>query len=196
MGYYMFQFLISSLGTAILQEFLSRVQCFNSLQVVQVQLLLFHYQNHLCWFQFLIGSLGTFHNAISLKGRGCFNSLQVVQVPNRVFNFRSGLFMFQFLIGSLGTISAVYVLSNGNSFNSLQVVQVLFQMKQIKSLKVVSIPYRQSRYLMFVERQEIGFEFQFLIGSLGTLKRRSKKYDWLSFNSLQVVQVRFSFSSS
>ena len=102
------------------------------------------------------------------------------------------------------------------SFNSLQVVQVRRQDSFFIFVRMVSIPYRQSRYLQFCFHYFFIREFQFLIGSLGTYVSAVKleelwEFQFLigslgtggniaanthpfpGFNSLQVVQVRFMY---
>ena len=97
-------------------------------------------------------------------------------------------------------------------FNSLQVVQVPQTNQESGTFRLVSIPYRQSRYqycfhsffclAMFqfligslgtrkgVDKRKSKKLFQFLIGSLGTLSPFIKIEPETRFNSLQVVQVR------
>ena len=164
-----FQFLIGSLGTF----------CF------------LHFIKENIPFQFLIGSLGTISAVYVLTSGNSFNSLQVVQVlllelyfylrGNVSIPYRQSRYdqeaedlyiqrMFQFLIGSLDTYDNEQDAVRDMSFNSLQVVQVPVVINYDYGDEDVSIPYRQSRYLV------------------GPLQKELEKQ---GFNSLQVVQVLY-----
>ena len=100
------------------------------------------------------------------------------------------LVVFQFLIGSLGTPPRFCSSSPKDCFNSLQVVQVQEHTLQCLQRSQVSIPYRQSRYKDEIAKNRFLKEFQFLIGSLGTLVSSFTMMAKICFNSLQVVQVQ------
>ena len=143
----------------------------------------------------------------------CFNSLQVVQVPT-VYRVLSQHLKVSIPYRQSRYLNGVNISCHSHCFNSLQVVQVQKQGRQRIYRYLVSIPYRQSRYDSAVNRiTDAIAKFQFLIGSLGTLRpeipdneamrvsipyRQSRyilPYTWNisrigSFNSLQVVQVQ------
>ena len=129
--------------------------------------------------------------ALQIYKISSFNSLQVGQVPRQ----------------------RNYLYSTENCFNSLQVGQVLGLVLPFILQHLVSIPYRQARYfygeldvqvlehsfnslqvgqvLIFsIIQSLLIFQFQFLIGRLGTNSWGYSITNILCFNSLQVGQVQ------
>ena len=188
----MFQFLIGRLGT---QKFLNIIR-YSVIVSIPYRQARYDAQKltgveYNIEFQFLIGRLGTTALILSLQVfSSSFNSLQVGQVHFPSLYTSSLYIVFQFLIGRLGTSGSI---------------------QMIQDYQQVSIPYRQARYMIYIVIQmilqrfnslQVGqvreevldtvngiWQFQFLIGRLGTFVFPSSSFCHFCFNSLQVGQV-------